>query len=302
MFNLQENIKKVNLEKLLAKNTDKIDSLKNVFGDKTRFDIYDDYDIFLKVNKIVYDDKRKYPRYEKDHLVQHAFSVLKEIRQKLFLEQIESYCDVGCGWGNFPRAAYEHGAKSSLGIDIKQRPIWEDYARGTDGRVVYKNEDISHKEHGLGKYKLVTSFAAFEHFDTPGAMLKAMSSLVEDDGYLYIKFSPIYNSSDGFHMYRHIHIPWYHLLFSESVCKRFYNENGLEELVNVNYLNKWSAFDFMVLFGNFTDLKLISLSPLWNFNHYWFSKTFPAVLPCLGIEELMISGFEVVFKNIANTM
>lgn len=297
MFSLAKKIIDIDLNEQLNFNKEKIIALKKILYKKNFFDIKNDYSIFKSMNEVLFDYTRRYPKYEKDHLVKHAHGVLAKIIKNLYIDTLHSYCDIGCGWGHFPRAAFELGASKSLGIDLSSRPAWESYTHETDGKLIFKNADITDNNFDFGRYQLVTTFAAFEHFSLPMEMLTSMAKLVADNGYLYIKFSPIYNSADGYHMYRYIHIPWYHLIFSNDACLAYYKEHQLEKKAQQNYFNQWSAFDFMSLFSSFSGLKLLSLTPLWNFGHLWFVHEFDDILPRYSSEELMISGFEVIYKK-----
>ena len=290
------NIENIDTSKIIQnqiiQNRNQLNELKILLKGKNLFSIKNDYNIFCEMNKIFFDNNRKFIKYENDILLNNAKKDLIKVMKKINSD-IDSYCDIGCGCGHFPRAGYELGINKNLGIDIYKNNKWDYFS--VPNYVTYKCSDISNDISQHDKFKLVTSFNAFEHFKNPIKMLESISYFVEDT--LYIKFSPIFNSSDGHHMYRHIQIPWYHLIFSKQVIDMYYKDNNLENLVNINYFNKWSSLDFMILFSSFKLLKLDSLVPIWDRSKLWFINEFPEILPQYTIDDLMCAGFEVIYKK-----
>ena len=297
MFHIAQNTSEALLNNQFIYNRDRISRINILFKNRNRANSIDDYNLFNSLNSICYDTTRTFPQYEPNQRVVDSKNSLLYIIKSLRLGDFSSYCDVGCGMGYYPRAAAELNCKKSVGIDNNDSRFHKDYLHDYKGSLRFICTDISDDTHDIGKFKLVTSFAAFEHFSNPYGMLNSMAKLVEKNGYLYINFSPIYRSTDGYHMYRSIQIPWYHLFFTEKVCQKYYNDNNLIEDSKINYFNEWSALDFLVLFSNYTELRLITLQPRWNFRHLWYAKLYPHMLPPYGIEELMVGGFEVLYKK-----
>lgn len=294
MFNLALQYNETALKGQLIKNQHRIKALQKLFGKATAFDIANEYEIFKEFNKIVFDHDRTFPTLDPQKKLTHSTDVLKDILHSLALPAIDSYCDVGCGNGSHARAAIDLGCTQAVGIDI-QDIFYKDYKRGCEDRLHFFLGDIGKEQLRGKKFAFVTSFCAFEHFANPPMMLDAMADLVSTGGYLYIRFTPLFYSTDGHHRYRNIQIPWFHLLFSEEVCQHFYDENNLGALYSG--LNKWSALDYLLLFANFPKLRLQSIKTFWNFRHMWYAKTFPHIMPVYGLEELLVSGFEVIYKK-----
>ena len=293
-YNISENqnIKKI-IQNQMVQHRNQLNELKILLKDKNIFSIKNDYKIFCEMNQIFFDKNRKFIKYENDILLNNAKKDLNNIINKLNFG-VNSYCDIGCGCGHFPRAGYELGINKNIGIDIYRNKRWDYFS--VPHHVTYKCSDITKDISQNDKFELVTSLNAFEHFENPIKMLESISYFVEDT--LYIKFSPIYNSSDGHHMYRHIQIPWYHLIFSKQVIDMYYKNNNLESLANINYFNKWSSLDFIILFSSFKLLRLESLIPIWDRSKLWFMNEFPHILPQYSIDDLMCTGFEVIYKKI----
>ena len=144
----------------------------------------------------------------------------------------------------------------------------------------------------LESFDLVTSYAAFEHFDQPPIMFENMKQLVKRGGYLYIDFSPLWRSADGHHMYRNVQFPYFHLIFSEKTIKEYYGKN---RFVDYNSYNKWSALDFLTLFSSNRDMQIVSLETVYQTRDLYFISAFPKLLNQYSLEDLLISGFKVLF-------
>lgn len=278
-------------------NRERISQLSTLFKSKKKSDVIDNYEIFEQFNEIAMDPDRKFTSYAPENRIHDSKRALSGIIERLHLGKFTSYCDVGCGMGYYPRAAVELGCNNSVGVDINGERFHKNYLIGCEDRLHFLCSDISSEAQTIGKFKLVTSFAAFEHFFDPYEMLESMANLVEKGGYLYITFQPIYRCTDGNHMYRWIQIPWYHIFFTDNVCQKYYYKKDLLSHSKVNYLNMWSALDFLKLFLNFARLRLLNLQIRWNLKHLWYAKRFPQMLPPYDLEELMVGGFEVIYKN-----
>lgn len=272
MSTFNDSLKKIDIHQQIKENEVAIRSLNKILSGKFRENICSDKDIFSSLNSILYDKSRKYPVYERQSLVNSAKFKLKNILNEIsFDTPLSSYCDVGCGCGQFPRAAFELGCKNSLGIDIKKRDMWEDFTQNASHNLCYNELDISNNPQNIHQYELVTSINAFEHFSNPFSMLESMSYYVKKNGYLYIEFSPIYNCTDGYHLYRNIHIPWFHLIFTENTWQSYCHERNIK--TDGNYFNRWSAINFMLLFSNFTKLLVCKTFPI-RLTQYFIRRTY----------------------------
>ena len=286
----------------LNANSDRINELNKILKNKNYDDIRNDYNIFKEMNNICFDKSRTYIIAEKNILLDNAKKDLHNILEKLHLNSLKSFVDIGCGYGQYPRASYELGVQKNIGIDIKSNKMWDDYT--IKGKCDYLKINICE----LAKYErfsLVTSFNAFEHFLEPELMLEAMSRFVED--FLYIRFYPIWNDTDGHHMYRKIHVPWWHLIFSDTVVKEYCEKNNIELNKNIfsqktvdfntNMFNKWHAINYFIMFTKFNKLKLKNIDTHFSHRHIWFLHKFRNVLPKISNEELLLEGFEVIYQR-----
>lgn len=90
--------------------------------------------------------------------------------------------DVGCGKGYFVKACVENGL-SAEGIDLSNSAI--EYAKSSLGINAYcgRVEDHSELE---GRYDVVTFWATIEHLPNPLKTLKAIKSVLQPGGYLFL--------------------------------------------------------------------------------------------------------------------
>lgn len=216
---------------------------------------------------------------------------LQSLMKRLPTVEKGIYCDVGCGAGGCVVAAEKIGFEKALGIEIAER--WKETHDSLESERVsfYSTLDES-----PSKYDLITSYSAFEHFEYPQFMLSNILSKLNKGGVFYTCFSPIYNSDDGTHMYPYIYIPWYQHLFSENIISRFIRENDLEMASKINYLNKWSALDWFLLFTTTKQSELKRIHPFWKEKNLFFLDIISPYLR-LPVEEYLFRGFEVIYQK-----
>ena len=277
-----------------AETVNQITAFRDLLNRAGGGNIKDNPEILIRGNEIFFDKRRTFPNYQKDILLNDKKILLSNIVQPEKMKEVKSYCDVGCGHGACPKIFSDFGCKRSVGIDIQEHKYWSEFVEGTDN-LEYICKDIS-KEQPEEKFQLVTSYSAFEHFDNPPLMLKSMMNMVEPGGYLYILFSPIWNSTDGHHNYRQIQFPWYHLIFSDEVINECHARLSVPE-TGIGF-NKWSAFDFMNLFLGAREMRIVHFQTLFNFRHFYFAVNFRELLSQYTLEELMTSGFEIAYQKI----
>ncbi len=254
---------------------------------------WNNVDLLDEGNKLFFDNNRRFYEYDKQAIEKRAESRLGSIKKRFpNISFLGSYCDIGCGHGENPRMAVNYGFSKSVGIDIV--PQWEEYYTNEIPNLEFIQMDISKDEY-YGKFDFATSFAAFEHFEDPEKMLDKMVEMILEGGYLYIEFSPIWRSTDGHHMYRLIQFPYYHLIFSDDVIEAYYNRINFKERY---YFNKWTALDFMSLFLNVKNMQIVHYEPFFEMKDLYFIKTFPMFFEGFSTEELIISGFRLLYKKL----
>lgn len=285
--------KRFNLDYHINANSENIAFFQKLFNGKQPGEIKYSEEILKKGNDFYFNHSTTYLTTDPDALAKRASEQIDLALKNIGIQSVESICDIGCGRGQIPYAAYKMNITTCAGIDIEQYDTWNIYKKDSNGSVEFYDADILYQQHPH-KYQLVTSFCAFEHFADPLGMLNAMSDLVADEGYLFIHFQPIWYSTTGHHIYRNIHFPYYHLIFDDDMLINYYHKNNII-FSEANY-NKWTAADFLYLFGSFTKLRLVRLTPLFKLNHYWFYHSFPQLLP-FSRSDLITVGFDVTFQK-----
>lgn len=291
MFYAKKEVEKIDFKLQEEIHNEQIKLFDDLVKGKTPEYIKNDLNTLIVGNEIFFDRSRVFLKYDEKSKHDRAKQRFERMLSAIGKEQIESYCDVGCGHGENPQIALSYGCGNSVGIDITNQ--WGNNNNPMPG-LEYYQVDIS-KEVFDKRFKLVSSFCAFEHFMDPINMLKRMAGLVENSGYLYIDFSPIWTSSDGHHLYRNIQFPYYHLIFSEHVQNAY---NSVFHITNNNLFNKWSVYDFMNLFMSCEGMKMVSFRPYYSTRDYWFARRYSNLLDGYSIEDLIVCGFNVIYKKV----
>jgi SAM-dependent methyltransferase len=130
--------------------------------------------------------------------------------------------DFGCGQGWQAVALARAGAREVLGIDIddarlaQARALAE--AAGVAERVGFASEIPPER---LGRFDVVISLCAFEHYQDPAGALDRMRRAVKPGGRIIVSFAEPWLSHSGSHMNGYVRIPWVNLLFPEKTVMRF---------------------------------------------------------------------------------
>jgi SAM-dependent methyltransferase len=178
--------------------------------------------------------------------------------------------DFGCGAGEQAIEMAQHGAARVIGLDVRESVL--DQARlaaekaGVADRCVFTTEA---KE----KVDVVLSLDAFEHFDDPAGVLRAMSEMVKPEGCAMIEFGPTWYHPLGGHLFSVF--PWAHLIFTERALIRWRSdfktdgatrfnevEGGLNQMTIRRFEQLIAASDFQ--FESFETVPIRKLKPLAN--------------------------------------
>jgi len=124
--------------------------------------------------------------------------------------------DFGCGTGEQAIEIAERGARKVIGLDIRASVLEQARKSAQAAGVSHKCEFVEATDE---KADIVLSLDAFEHFDDPAGVLKAMRSLVKDDGCVMIEFGPPWYHPLGGHLFSVF--PWAHLIFTEKALIRW---------------------------------------------------------------------------------
>ncbi len=158
--------------------------------------------------------------------------------------------DFGCGTGEQAVALARDERCDVVGIDTNkttlQRAREKAAGLALSGSVRFV-EDAG-KPELAGKFDVVISQNAMEHFPDPDHVVQLMRQLIHDDGVLLITFGPPWYAPYGSHMQHFCKLPWLNLLFSERTVMRVrsrYRSDGAMRYVDVESgLNKMSLAKF----------------------------------------------------------
>ena len=138
--------------------------------------------------------------------------------------------DYGCGHGWQAVAIKKAGARRVVGVDISE-------ARLAHGRALAEREGCSQDvafyrnlpEELSGRFDIVLSLSAFEHFADPAGELQAMKAAVRSGGAVVISFAEPWLSPHGSHMVHFTKLPWANVLFSERTVmsvRSYFRDDG----------------------------------------------------------------------------
>lgn len=74
----------------------------------------------------------------------------------------------------------------------------------------------------------------------------------------------------------------------------------MEQDLNIQenlFFNKWSAYDFMNMFTSYDGMRLLDFQLHYNTRDLWFIGKYPWLFPNYSIEDVIISGFRLIYKK-----
>lgn len=191
--------------------------------------------------------------------------------------------DFGCGWGYQTAALHKLGAEV-VGLDTNAESIAK--ARELHPGVEFAKERT-------GKFDIVVSQNAMEHFDDPAGVLDAMKASLAPGGKILITFGPPWYAPAGSHMGYFCPIPWANLLFPEKALlaeRAKYIKDGATRYEEVTSgLNKMSVAKFERLIKG-SGLKL-------ERKHYRTVKGVPLLGSIPILRELFINHVTVILTR-----
>ena len=157
--------------------------------------------------------------------------------------------DFGCGSGAQVVALARAGAAHVVGVEIGQRFAAEAKRRAQAAGLAERVEILpAPRPEDEGRFDLVVSQNAMEHFREPLGALTAMKRALAPRGSVLLVFGPPWYAPYGGHMYFFTRLPWVTLLFSErtvmSVRAR-YRDDGITRYADLEQgLNRMSVARF----------------------------------------------------------
>jgi len=138
--------------------------------------------------------------------------------------------EYGCGSGYQAVAMVRIGAGSVVGVDphdgARAQAACRASQSGLSDRVSFI-PSVTSACHG--RFDVVVSQNAMEHFDDPAASLADMLACLRPEGMALITFGPPWLAPYGSHMHFFTRVPWVNLLFPEGVVlkvRAFYRQDG----------------------------------------------------------------------------
>lgn len=162
-------------------------------------------------------------RYDPHGLVLRAQEKVARLEARLPLESCRVCLELGC-WDGMVLAALAERGRVAYGADLT-REAFDARARMAGARLV--QTDAAMLAFESASVDLVYSFAAFEHFADPGAVVGESWRVLKPGGHLFLLFGPVYTSPYGRHAYRQIPVPYCHYLFTEDDLRAYASDEGM---------------------------------------------------------------------------
>jgi len=124
--------------------------------------------------------------------------------------------DFGCGIGTEVIEMAKHGVQRAIGLDIREDVLAKARAAAAEAGVADRCDFVTKLAEPAD---VVISLDGFEHYDDPDGALRAMRSVLRDDGVLLVSFGPPWYHPYGGHLFSVF--PWAHLVFTERALIRW---------------------------------------------------------------------------------
>jgi len=181
-------------------------------------------------------------RYDPEGLVLRAKANVREMGAWLDLSCVRSSLELGCMDGMVSAALAEKGI-SCFALDLSRGAFDQ---RGREAGVTFVQGDATQLPFASGAFELIFSFASYEHFCDPRAVLQEAARILSPGGWLYLGFGPIATAPYGLHAYRSIPVPYLHILFDLSQVIEFARKQGKEN--NWPYINNIPLREYRQMF------------------------------------------------------
>lgn len=245
----------------------------------------------------------------------YAKSFLDEAKQSGVELRGKKILDVACGFGELLLVAKEYGISSVTGIDPdwKGKRGYEELCRqeGLKGSEIpeYVVADFLDYEPDGDLYDVVVSFAAFEHFSDPKAILDKCAAMLKPDGYLFTSFDPLFYSPHGAHRSLTTGIPYHQVIFNDDLVYDFFRDKRQDHAIHPNFetllntndpypeMNRWKPSQFHDLFHSSKSFDVLSYRVRRLYEYEYFIDLFPEAFRRLSKDDFSISGITAVLKK-----
>ena len=196
--------------------------------------------------------------------------------------------DFGCGIGVGSVEMARHGARRVIGLDIRQDAldVAKESAEKAGVSAICTFCDAADE-----RVDVIVSMNAFEHFDDPAGVLRAMCEMLKDDGFVLLSFGPTWYHPLGGHLFSVF--PWSHLLFSEEAQIRWrsdFKTDGATRFQEVaGGLNMMTIKRFVSLVDEsgfrFRSFRPVPIKPLAWAHHRLTRECTTSVLDCTLVKK-----------------
>jgi len=243
-------------------------------------------------------NKYPYPpliSYQPEDLKRSAERRVRNISRLLGVhaEMCHRYLDIGCSEGTVCDTLRLRG-KFVAGIDIRF---------GFNNVNVHNHSfaqmDAARLGFADGRFDCVFSFASFEHFCDPKAVMDEAVRVVRKGGFIYLHFGPLYLSSYGLHAYRSITVPYCQCLFEKETLTNFCRRKNLQP-PDYGSLNQWTLQDFRRLWSSYASkLRCIRYYEYLNTDHIDLIKRYPSCFKSKTdfFDNLVVPEIEIFFQK-----
>lgn len=182
-------------------------------------------------------------RYDPQGLLLRAQANVHDMGAWLDLDRVRSSLELGCMDGTVSATLAQRGIRS-VALDISKAAFDQ---RGGNAGVRFVQGDATRLPFAPGAFDLIFSFASFEHFSDPQAVLQEAARVLSPGGWLYLEFGPIATAPYGLHAYRSIPVPYLHILFDLAEVIEFARLRGREN--NWPYINNVPLHEYRRIFS-----------------------------------------------------
>ncbi len=246
--------------------------------------------------------QQKYPirptaKYDPDSRRERGIERAKNMLNLVHDTSINTFLELGC-WDGMVCWALQKNGKSTVAIDNRAEGFDE---RARSEGVKFVQADVSSLGFKDESFDFVFSYASFEHFADPAAVLKEAIRVVRTGGYIYLNFGPLYMSPWGLHAYDVIGIPYLQFLFQPEILQEFVNKKHLGS-IDFKGVNGWSLEEFRNLWNRYADrLKIIKYYEFPDIFHLDLIARYASCFKSKTeiFDNLVIESIEVLFRKVS---